>query len=146
MLHIRQTGLLLGVCSSPPLIIKRTSSSPVGSWPNWTGLKPGLLGRLNHLHVVWLNSKRSSACVSAVCFPNLTAELPPIVLYSSLPLRKLLQCLWMLCNDECVFVDAGLCQIQHPPEQPLILLFLFVFVFFNLLFAAQSRSVSDVRH
>lgn len=63
VLHIRQTGLLLGVCSSLPLIIKRTSSSPVGSWPNRTGLKPGLLGRLNHLHAVWLNSKRSSAAL-----------------------------------------------------------------------------------
>lgn len=37
-------------------------------------------------------------------FAYLTAELPLTVLYLSLPLRKLLQYLWLLCNSECGYV------------------------------------------
>lgn len=45
--------------------LKQTSSSSsVERWPNQTGLKHGLLGRLNHLPAAWLDLKRSSACVS----------------------------------------------------------------------------------
>lgn len=48
-----------------PSFLKHTSSSSfVECWPNQTGLKPGLLGRLNHLLAVWLDSKCLSACVS----------------------------------------------------------------------------------
>lgn len=94
-----------------PSFLKRTtssSSSSVECWPNQTGLKLGLLGRLNCLPAVWLHSKRLSACVYLILlllcvFAYLTAELPLTVLYLSLPLRKLLQYLW-LCNSECVSV------------------------------------------
>lgn len=112
--------------------------------PDWTEARTSRKAEPPSCCVAQLKALISVCICCSVCFPSMTAELPPIVLYSSLPLRKLLQCLWMLCNDECVFVDAGLYQIQHPPEQPLIHLFLFFFLY--LLFAAQSRSVSDVRH
>lgn len=40
-------------------------------------------------------------------FAYLTAELPLTVLYLSLPLRKLLQYLWLLCNSERVSVRVS---------------------------------------
>lgn len=63
---IRRIGLLLTVCSSPPLTVERTfsPSSSVECRPNQTGLKPALFRSLNHLPAVWLDSKRLSACVS----------------------------------------------------------------------------------
>lgn len=48
-------------------------------------------------------------------FAYLTAELPLIVLYLSLPLRKLLQCLWLLCNSECVCVCVCGCRVVANP-------------------------------
>lgn len=95
---------------------------PVGCcWPNQTGLKPRILARLNPRPcsvaepkaLVSVNPILLLLCV----FAYLTAELPLIVLYLSLPLRKLLQCLWLSCNSECVFVAVGLRLIQEPPER-----------------------------
>lgn len=68
-------------------------------------------------------------------FAYLTAELPLTVLYLSLPLRKLLQYLWLLCNSVygflcecdcvCVFADAGFWQTRHLNELfPVLLQFI----------------------
>lgn len=145
VLHIRQTGLLLGVCSSLPLIIKRTSSSPVGSWPNQTGLKPGLLGRLNHLHAVWLNSKRSSACVSAaLCVFRIWQQNCRLLFCTRL-------CLWESCYSVsgcCATMSVSLWMqgcVKSSTHRNNHSSSCFLF-FLYLLFAAQSRSVSDVRH
>lgn len=104
-------------------------------WPNLTGLNPGLLGGLNHLLAVGFQNacQRVYLILLLLCvFAYLTAELPLTVLYLSLPLRKLLQYLWLLCNSVCVWVreserlfvcvlvDAGLWQILHPLDRNIL--------------------------
>lgn len=86
-------------------------------------------------------------------FVYLTAELPLIVLYSSLPLRKLLPCLWLLCNSEWVCVCG--CRVVANPAPTYTNYFMFFlksscFSWFALCSPKQgfviSRSVNDVRY
>lgn len=83
------------------------------------------------------------ACVRACVFSQIWQQNCHLFFYSSLPLRKLLQCLWMLCNEECacVCVDAGLWQIHHLNNSSSSGCFFPLY----LLFAAWSRSVSGVK-
>lgn len=141
-------------------LLSFSSSSAEASRPNQTGLEPRLFWRLNHHRAVWLNSKRSSACVSAaalcacvcvhVCaraFSQIWQENCHRFFYSL--------CLWESCysvsgccaNGECVFVDAVLWQIhQLNNSSSSGCCFFFPSFLLYLLFAAGSRSVSGVGH
>lgn len=74
-------------------------------------------------------------------FVYLTAELPLIVLYSSLPLRKLLPCLWLLCNSEwvCVCLWMQGCGKSSTHLYKLFHVFLKVILFF-LICSLQSKA------
>lgn len=147
-------GCYMVFASSLPLILKQNSTSSVGSQPNQTGMKPGLLRRLNHLlcSVAQLKALVGVCilfCCCSVCLAYLTAELPLIVLYLSLPLRKLLQSLGC-CATVSVCVCVCLWMQGYGNSK-----FMFFVTsspgFLDLLFAAesrvlsQSRSVDDVR-
>ena len=116
---IRRVGLLLTVCSSPSLTVERTFPPP----PLWSAGQTRLDWN-PHSSGVWTTSLpcglTQNACqrvfliLLLLCvFAFLTAELPLTVLYLSLPLRKLLQYLWFLCNGEwvngCVCVCVNVC-------------------------------------
>lgn len=120
-------------------------SSAVAPRPNQTGLKPRLVGRLNHLRAVWLQSKRSSACVSAaalcvrVCVfsLNLTAVLPPFFLFI-FAFKK--AALYVVQRRVCV---CGCSAPANPPsEQQALPLGVFFFICSSQPEAGQSV-VSD---
>lgn len=90
---IRWTGLLLTVCSSLPLIVTHFLLCGVLAKPDWTETRTQNASQRVYVILLLL-------CV----FVYPTAELPLTVLYLSLPLRKLLQYLWMLCNSVCARV------------------------------------------
>lgn len=71
---------------------------------NWSETLALLEGELPLCCLTPLNACQRVYPILLHVFVYLTAELPLTVLYLSLPLRKLLQYLWLLCNCVCVWV------------------------------------------
>lgn len=131
---------------APPPILEQNSTSSVGSQPNPTGMKPGLLRRLNHLlcSVAQLKALVSvciSFCCCSVCLAYLTAELPLIVLYLALPLRKLLQCLGCCATvSVCVCVWMQGYGDSNTHLNGLVHVFLHIIPWFFLICSLQLRA------